>query len=613
MEQRLVMEKESKIPTREEVSQADKWDLSSLYKSQEEWDSDLKEFVDSIKKITVFKGKLSNKTESNEIVGNKESLKECLDVYSQALQRADSLGNYAFLLQAGDQGSSKYCEIYSRFMMAATEFESQTSFLLPEIQTLSTEFLQSIIAEPKFFDYSVYLEKLLHVREHILSEKEEKVLALQNEAESAVQNTFSQLTNVDMNFGTIKTEKGELPLSQSTWSVFMKNSNRTIREKAYQQFYKVFDSHKNTLASLYIGSVQQDVAHSKIRGYKSSLDAALFSDKIPESVYTNLIQAVHEGFDDLHEYYSLLKKSLAVDELRHYDVYMPFAPEAEKATTFSQAVELLEQALAPLGKEYTDTLCYGLTHGWVDKYENVGKRSGAFSSGGYKGYPYILLNYKDDSIRDLFTMAHEGGHSMHSYYSAKNNPFMHYNYTIFEAEVASTVNEELVFQYLLKNLSSAQEKKSLLSTRLGDIVATLHRQTMFAEFELIAHQRLEQGIPLTLDLLREEYGKLLTSYFGPEMVFEKESNLECLRIPHFYRAFYVYKYSTGISAALALASRLLNEGEKAQKDYFTFLKSGGSRYPLESLKIAGVDLQSKETVKTALARFKQLLQELSQL
>jgi oligoendopeptidase F len=315
----------------------------------------------------------------------------------------------------------------------------------------------------------------------------------------------------------------------------------------------------------------------------------------------------------LHEYYSIRKKALGVDKLKHYDVYVPLVKSVETKTTYEEAVEICRNALAPLGKEYTDRLCDGLLNGWTDRYENVGKRSGAFSSGCYVGNPYILLNYNEENIRDVFTMAHEGGHSMHSWYSVHNNPFMCYDYTIFEAEVASTFNEELVFEYLLKNAKDEEMKKYLLAMRADDILATLFRQTMFAEFELKAHEFVESGTPLTAELLRKTYRQLLELYFGPEMNFEDNSDMEGLRIPHFYSAFYVYKYATGISAALALAHRVTTGGEKERNDYFEFLKSGGSRYPIESLKIAGVDMESIEPVQAACNTFKEIVEQLKQI
>ena len=302
-----------------------------------------------------------------------------------------------------------------------------------------------------------------------------------------------------------------------------------------------------------------------------------------------------------------------MDELRHYDVYVPLVKSVETKTSYDEAVEICRKALSPLGTEYTDRLCDGLKNGWVDRYENVGKRSGAFSSGSYIGNPYILLNYKDDVIRDVFTMAHEGGHSMHSWYSVHNNPFMCYDYTIFEAEVASTFNEELVFEYLLKNAETKEMRAYLLSMRAGDILATLYRQTMFAEFELKAHELVEGGTPLTAELLRKIYRELLELYFGPEMHFEQNSDMEGLRIPHFYSSFYVYKYATGISAALALAKRVTEGGAKEREDYFAFLKSGGSRYPIESLRIAGVDMEKTKPVQDACDEFAKVIAELKEI
>ena len=414
-------------------------------------------------------------------------------------------------------------------------------------------------------------------------------------------------------FGTVTENGVEKPLTETTWGLFMHSQDRKVREEAYKKFYAKFEEHQNTIAALYSGSVNQDVFSMRARGYESSLHAALYGNKVPVAVYHNLIDCIHKNLPVLHEYYSLRKKALGLDELRHYDVYVPLVKSVETKTTYEEAVEICRKAMAPLGKEYTDRLCSGLLNGWADRYENVGKRSGAFSSGCYIGDPFILLNYHEENIRDVFTMAHEGGHSMHSWYSVHNNPFMCYEYTIFEAEVASTFNEELVFEHLLKNAKTPEMKKYLLAMRADDILATLHRQTMFAEFELKAHEYVENGTPLTPELLRKTYRELLELYFGPEMHFEDNSDMEGLRIPHFYTAFYVYKYATGISAALALAHRVTTGGDKEREDYFKFLKSGGSRYPIESLKIAGVDMESVEPVQAACDTFKDIVEQLKNL
>jgi oligoendopeptidase F len=350
-----------------------------------------------------------------------------------------------------------------------------------------------------------------------------------------------------------------------------------------------------------------------VRNFPSARAAALFPDKVEESVYDNLIATISDNLPSLHEYYELRRRALKLDELRHYDVYVPLAPEAKGRHTYAEAVEIVAAALAPLGSEYVSTLRAGLEGRWVDRYENKGKDSGAFSSGSFSADPYILLNYKEDVIHDLFTIAHEGGHSMHSYYSSRSNPFLSYSYAIFEAEVASTFNEQLVFHYLYDHARSDEERCSLVSTKLDDLVATLFRQTMFAEFERRSHEMAEADEPLTVDALRSEYRRLLVKYFGPSMKLEEVSDLECLRIPHFYRAFYVYKYATGISASIALSDRVLAGGEKERSDYFAFLHSGGSRFPIDSLKVAGVDMSRPEPVAAACANFSRWATELKRL
>ena len=495
-------------------------------------------------------------------------------------------------------------------MMAYTSSSSETSFYVPELMSIDEEKLNEWLKDPDFDDYRIYVKKILHNKAHILSEKEERILSLQGESGQTADKAFSLLNDVDMTFGSVNVNGQEKTITHSTWTELEHNQDRKIREEAYKKFYSVYENHANTLAALYAGSVQQDIFIARARGYSSSLEAALYGDKVPVSVYKNLIETVHKNLDTLHRYYKLRKEVLGLESLRHWDVYVPLVKSVETKISYEEAVEICRKALEPLGKEYTDTLCSGLLGGWADRYENKGKRSGAFSSGCYKGYPYILLNYNDSSIRDVFTMAHEGGHSTHSWNSVRSNPFMCYEYTIFEAEVASTFNEELVFQYLLKNAKSQEMKTYLLAMRADDILATLHRQTMFAEFELKCHEMVENGIPLSTEVIRSEYRKLLELYFGDQMQFEKSSDMEGLRIPHFYNAFYVYKYSTGISAALALAKRVRLGGEKEREDYFKFLKSGGSRYPIESLKIAGVDMEKAEPVQSALDTFKDIVLEL---
>lgn len=592
------------IPNRSDIKKTDKWDLSTLYANDDEWQKDLDKIANLASKVTSFKGVLSK---------DKQTLASALNALEALSKTCEKVGNYAFLLQSGDQSDDNAQDKYGRYIMQATNADAETSFFTPELQSIDSNTLTDWLKDDAFAPYRVFVTKLLRLKPYILSEKEERLLAMQAEANETAHKTFSMLTNVDLSYGDVNGK----PITQSTFATFLENKDRAVRKSAYTQFYNAFDAHKNTIASLYAGSVTVDVTMAKARGYANSLEAALFSDKVASSVYHNLIDTVHANLAPLHKYYSLRRKALGLQQtgepLRHYDVYVPLIADVKKITPYTDAVNVLSKALSPLGDEYVETLCNGLLNGWVDRYENKGKRSGAFSSGGYEGYPYILMNYKDDSIRDVFTLAHEGGHSMHSYYSAKANPFMQYNYTIFEAEVASTFNEELLFRYYLKTEKDPAVKNWLIVHRAADILATLYRQTMFAEYELKTHELVESGTPLSLSVLRAEYKKLLELYFGKEVQFEETSDLEGLRIPHFYNAFYVYKYATGISAALALAERVAEGGAKEREDYFAFLKSGGSRYPIEALKVAGVDMQSTAPISAALKRFAILVDNIEEI
>ena len=594
------------IPARKDVASKDKWDLSSIFNSDTEWEAALAELEGLNQAVTAFKGKLGSEP---------ETLLSALKAYEKALLKMECVYHYASLQHEADEDDTTATDRYGRAMMAYTQQSAAFSFVDPELMEIDESHLKEWSQRPDYADYKVYLQKLLHFKKYTLSEKEERILSLQGQPAQTAETAFSVLTNVDMNktFGTVNVDGEEQQLTETTWGLFLHNQDRKVREEAYKKFYAKFEEHQNTIAALYAGSVNQDVFTMRARGYDSSLHAALYGNKVPLSVYHNLIDCIHKNLDSLHKYYGIRKRALGLDELRHWDVYVPLVKSVETKTSYEESVEICRKALAPLGKEYTDRLCDGLLNGWADRYENIGKRSGAFSSGCYVGNPYILLNYNEENIRDVFTMAHEGGHSMHSWYSVHNNPFMSYDYTIFEAEVASTFNEELVFEYLLRQAEKDGNKdlqKYLLAMRADDILATLYRQTMFAEFELKAHELVEAGTPLTPELLRKIYRELLELYFGPDMHFEANSDLEGLRIPHFYSAFYVYKYATGISAALALAKRVTGGGDRERQDYFAFLKSGGSRYPIESLKVAGVDMETVEPVQAACDTFKKIVEEL---
>jgi len=596
--------KEQTIPLRNEISVSDTWDLSTLFLNDDEWNKSLSDYEKMIVKIPSYKGTLGKSA---------DHLADYLDFSRELGILGEKLGSYAFLRQSEDEGASIARTMVGKITMASAKAGAASSWENPEILSIPKEDMNVFLSHDRISDYKIYLQKIIRYKPYILSDKEERIMALQAEAEGSVSDAFSVLTNVDFNFGVIDTPQGKRPLSLSTFSVFMENPDRELRKQAYNMFYDCFDSHKNVLGSLYSASVKQDVINARIRGYSCARAQALFPDNVSENVYDNLISAVSGKLDILHRYYSVRKKALKVSSLCHYDVYAPLVSTVKKITSWNGAVDLVSSALSPLGDEYVSTLRNGLLNRWADRYENKGKHSGAYSAGCFTGDPYILMNYKDDSIRDVFTLAHEGGHSMHSWYSAKNNPFMHYNYTIFEAEVASTFNEELLFRYMLEQTTSKDMRLYIVNKHADDLLATLYRQTMFAEFEKITHETEENGIPLTTDVLREIYRKLLEKYFGPEMNFELTSDLEGLRIPHFYRAFYVYKYATGVSAALALADRVLGGGARERDDYFTFLKSGGSRFPIDSLKAAGVDMSAPDPVNAACDTFGRLVDEMEKL
>ena len=572
------------------------WDLSALSPSGEAWEKDMKKLSKLFSKASHFKGHLGDSS---------DSLYEALSYYRDTSLEAERLGSWAYLMYETDGTDGGNMRRLGMYQAEAAAFSEKFSYFTPELLAIDESKLNEWMKEKRFKEFRIWMKKALREKAHVLSEKEERLLSLYVPVSGSMQKAFMDLNNSDLDFGEINGEK----LTHGTYPIFIRNQDESIREKAYRQYYKGYDDHKHTIADLYSSSVNEDIFQARARGFRSSLDAALFPDRIPSSVYRSLIASVHDAFPVLHEYYRVKAKVLGKEKLHHWDCYMPMVEGCASHHTYEEAVSLISESVRPLGDEYRNTLVKGLTEDrWVDRYENKGKRSGAFSAGGYIGNPYILTNYEEDVLDSVFTLIHEGGHSMHTWYSVRNNPYMCYNYSIFEAETASTFNECLLADYLMKN-SDNDEKAYIIGKRLDDIVATLFRQTMFAEFELIIHEKAERREPITLDTLRNEYRKLLEAYFGPMMIFEDVSDLEGLRIPHFYTAFYCYKYATGISAAIALSERVLSGGEKERNEYLSFLSSGGSKYPIESLKKAGVDMSTPEPVKKAAEYFGKLLDE----
>jgi oligoendopeptidase F len=588
-----------KIPERKDIPKEYRWDLRALYPSDAEWEEGLRAYKDLAAGIGSFQGTLG---------AGADRLKACLEFMTNLGIQEERLGFYAHLRLSEDGGGEAAQDMYARYIQASVAANAAAGYINPEILAIPEERMEAFIrALP---EYKVVLSKIVRSRPHILSEEAEKLLAMQEEANETAHKTFGALTDVDMDFGSLTTPEGDLPLTQSTYQTFMNNPDRDLRERAYTRFMNGFDQHKNTLAALLAGSVTLDIYKAKVRKFSSARAAHLFPDNVPEAVYDNLIAAAHAGLPVLHRYYKIRGRALGLEKLRMYDTKVPIVKDIVVRHTYEEAAETVLAALAPLGKDYTDTLRQGLFGRWVDRYENKGKRSGAFSAGSYCADPYILLNYKEDLLRDVFTLAHEAGHSMHSLYSARNNPFQHYSYTIFEAEVASTFNEQLLIARLLEHAEGRDLRAYLIGKQIDDIIATFFRQTMFAEFEHLCHASAEEGRALTLESLRAIYRKLLEAYFGPAVQLAELDDLEGLRIPHFYRAFYVYKYATGIAAAIALSRKVLSGRDAARSDYFSFLKSGGSRFPLESLRLAGVDMARPEPLEETVKLFASLVDEM---
>lgn len=594
-----------RLPQRNEVAVEDTWDLSGLFASDEEWETAFDEFEKEYPNYEKFQGRLGDSA---------QVLAECLAFDSELDQKAERLGSYAFLKSAEDQANGDYQRMVGRFQAVATRAGEAASFIRPEILSIDDAKLDEFLNADELQLYKLSLERLIRYKPHTLGEKEEQLLAMQGEMAGATSKIFRQLTDADMKFGFVENEEGEkIELSQATFMQLLVSPSRDVRKAAFLQFYEQFEGHENVLAATLNGSVQKDVYYARARGYDSALGQALFADDVPVSVYENLISSVRENLPALYRYYDLRRRKMDLPDIHHYDTYVPILSDIKTDYSWNQAVDAVCNSLEPLGSEYCNTLREGLSKRWCDRYPNEGKQSGAFSAGGFVGDPYILMNYKPTVLNDVFTLAHEAGHSMHTYYSAKSQPYEYYNYTIFVAEVASTFNEQLLNRYLIEKVDDDRQRAYLINSQIDDIRATLIRQTMFAEFEKISHEMVEAGEPLTVDSVKKVYGELLETYFGPEFTLDDQLSLECLRIPHFYRAFYVYKYATGLSAAIALSERVLSGGESELNDYLNFLKSGCSKYPLELLKDAGVDLTTPAPVATALKKFDSLVTQLDEL
>jgi oligoendopeptidase F len=595
----------SHVAIRAEIPESDKWDLTHLFTDAGKWQEDFAWLQRAYPKLEEWKGRVGESA---------QTLADVLEFEKSLELKIERVYHYASLQLAEDSTNNEYLTRIGQVQNLLTKIGEAAAFVVPEIQAINDEEFAKFVIDPALKDWRIKLHKIRRMKPHVLSVPEERLLALGSVALSGYDDTFSQLTDVDMKFGVLTDETGrEAPLTQSSFSSFLVKRDHELRKRAFHQFYAEFRDHQYTLAASLAYSVKADVFHARARHYRSALEAALFPDDVPVAVYDGLIRSVRANLKPLFRYFDLRRRALGLRELHHYDTYVPLVPEIETRTSFDQAVEMVLAALAPLGKEYLDGLREGLRGRWVDRYESKGKRSGAFSSGSYGAPPYILMNYKEDVFADVYTLAHEAGHSMHSWFAQESQLFQDYEYPIFLAEVASTFNEELLTHHLLQQTSDPKMRAYIINRQIDDLRGTLFRQTMFAEFEKIIHSIEESGDALTLDVFKSEYHKLLETYFAENFVLDAELDLECLRIPHFYHAFYVYKYATGISAAVALSERVLS-GESGSVDaYFNFLRSGGSQFPLETLKTAGVDMMTAAPIESTLRLFERRLDELETL
>lgn len=595
-----------KTKARHEVAEEDTWNTASLFANFAQWESELARWGEPAwKQLEPFKGTLHESA---------EKLKNFLTIYLEIDRNLSKLFTYAHLKHDEDVAAEEGKRAHARISALVHEFQQQTAWVDPEILRMPDEHVQRLLSSQPLAVYRVFLEKTLRMRPHILTAEKEELVAQAGRALQTAGLAFGAFSNADLKFPDVQDASGKrYELTQGKYLLYLKSADRTLRRAAFTQLHEGFKQFENTLCELIHGEVQGHRFEMKARAYSSCLEAALFPHQIDPKVYLSLIATVRSRLPSLHRYLEVRKKALGLAEMHPYDLYVPLVKEVDFSMDYDAATKAIVASVAPLGKEYQTILEKGLTAGrWVDRYENLYKRSGAYSSGCYDSVPYILMNYHG-SLQDVMTLAHEAGHSMHTYLSSAKQPYHYSHYPIFVAEVASTFHEELLFRHLLAHAQSREQRCFLVNQKIDDIRGTLFRQTMFAEFELKLHQLVEQDVPLTPALLKAEYRKLNEEYFGPSVTMVDQTDIEWARIPHFYYNFYVYQYATGISAALALAQDVMGGKGDAKERYLAFLSSGGSQYPIPLLQTAGVDMCSSLPLTKALDRFDALVDELSNL
>lgn len=595
--------------SREQVKKNDCWDVEKLYGSWKDWESQMQLFARENKtphwpEIAAFTSKWQKSPEQL-----KGLIETCLEIERQL----SKLYTYAHLRHDEDVAEEVAKIAMSRISTILYAFRQETAWIEPALLRAQQQMLDTFITDPILASYRLYLEKIIRLKNHTLSQEQEELMALVGKSLETSNQAFGAFNNADLQFPEISDSKGNKhALTHGKYLTLLKEKDRTLRENAFKTLHRGFLAYENTLSELLQGQVQKHVFERKARKYSSCLEAALYVNEIDTQVYFSLIQSVHEHLPSLHRYISLRKKYLQVPSLHAYDLFVPLVKDVEMDVDYDTAVEWIVASLAPLGASYQEVVKKGLTYErWVDRYETPRKRSGAYSSGCYDSMPYILMNFQG-TFNDMMTLTHEVGHSMHSHFSRLNQPYQYSQYGIFVAEVASTFHEELLFRYLFNKAETKEQKAFLINQKLDAIRSTLIRQTMFAEFELYMHEKIDSSQVLTPAVLKDQYRKLNQKYFGKDFSLDQELDVECLRIPHFYYNFYVYQYATGISAAHALAEKVCKEGVSAQKKYLQFLSSGSSKYPLELLKEAGVDMRSTESVKVVMRSFDRLVTQLEE-
>lgn len=593
------------LPKRSEVKEEYTWDLRDMYASKEAWEKELEEIASITAALEQMEGKAT---------ASAENLLHTLELSAEAEQKLELAGSYAERLYDQDQKNTAHQAMSQKMYGLYTDYSSRTAFIVPEILAAEESVLEEYFKEkPELELYRIQIKEIQRTKAHCLSSEMEKLVAMTGEMAQTPDQVFSVLSNADLVYPEIKDENGELVrLSHGNFVPLEESADRRVRKDAFLNFYSVYKQFANTLAGLYNGQVKQQIFYAKARKYDSTLEAAVDANNVPSKVYRNLVDTVNKNMDKMHRYVKIRKKCLGVEELHMYDIYTPMIPDAAQKISFDEAKEIVLKALAPLGEEYVSKVKEGFEKRWIDVYENEGKRSGAYSAGAYGAHPYVLLNH-NDTLDNMFTLAHEMGHAMHSYYSNENQPYIYSQYKIFVAEVASTCNEILLMEYLLAGTTDKKERAYLLNHYLDSFKGTVYRQTMFAEYEMVTNQMVEAGESLNAENLCRVYRELNEKYYGPDMVSDPEIAYEWARIPHFYYNFYVYQYATSFSAAVAIAHNILEEGETAVARYKKFLSGGCSMSPVELLKTVGIDMEEPKPIQDALDVFGQILDEIETL